>query len=410
MQVREKKSKRKRVSSPSLSNIEKRRAGKQKSFRRRGLCKGATTSTSRPNNPFTLKAADKILSGLHVAVLQGQDSPFANPAEQLKALNDLYPVVSKLPKFKEKRGWTIDSSPSDILHDMLIQFDNMQTFENWEIELIEGKYSINGLFLYREPDPYWITADFLPKINHSHPELHELAIYAFMMVSRYNHIDLYDDWVKTTEKFDYNGMTYEMFKVENEPIEEDPDNNQDELHLIELCKNYYGPKGLPAAYLKIMKGGVSLKIYEEKLKRYHNNDKISQVILPFLHQALVIAKTKISMLDYCHEPFESGELTPNNYLRIIWSYEDNDLMWQCFARSIDDWAQNGVSPFCWKCSVNELTQTNMHLSFLDELIKFFEVGSKMSQELIPLLKGAPEQLPKPIKKKKQNGRLIDILV
>ena len=355
---------------------------------------------------LVLKPSTKILNGLQVATLQGHNQQLADPSEQLKCIADLYPIISKIDGFKENKKWNVDSLPADVLHHLLKQFEKISKIDNWSVDHSNGRYTIKAIEFYGDGEFEIISVDFLAKINVSHPKLHELLTYGLMLVSRYNQIQLFGEWVKTSETG--TGLLYEYLVEREEWF--DGEDEEDQFKYGGAI-DYYGPKGVPAAYIKLLGKGATLPMFKKEFNAWRPFDEIETKCYPFLKSLLTLVETKQSIAPYCQQPYEQGEITPMDYMTVIWARDEEDMMFRVYCDHIDDWSQNGSSPFCWHSDISNPESTKQIRLFLDKVIDFFNKGFQMSLDMDSMLRGVTELPPdlKP-KKKKQNGLLIDIII
>ncbi len=422
MQRAKKKNGPKRIPQKNSTTAGQRIKAQQGKAGRGRIPKRATGGAGGTASPFILKPCTQIFNDLRVGTLQGRDKTLSDPAIQLNAIRDVYPIVSKLPGYRESKKLSADTSPADVLHDLLVKFEKLTKSDQWSLENDAGKYTLHSQEEYGDTGAIWIQVNFLARINRSHVKLHGLLVYGLVLVNRWNKINLFHDWVKTKPQQGHHGMVYEYLLEreewfidqahEPEEDEEEPQFNE-EHYKYEQCLEYYGPKGVPASYINLFnKANASLRRWKTELERFKPGDDIENACYPFLKAMLALAQTRTSIVEYCQEPYEQAELTPMFFYQVIWCWDDDDLMWLTHADNIDSWAQNGVSPFCWKSDFTKPEQKAKTIEFLDKVIKFMNAGNEMSELMEKLTKGIQEQTPLPLTNKpsKKHGKLIDIFV
>lgn len=396
---KEKANKTQRVSRRSGNNTGGRAAGQPQQDGRGELQRAKEAAPIRIDTSFALT---NTYNRYQVLTRTGGNSIVATPQQQVKAIADLYPHISKLKGFKSKKNYTANTEPAVVLHDLLSQFEDHGSFENWNLLLRGDTYTIKGTAFYGNEDPNWVTMDYLPLIERSHPELHELLFYAMVLVSQYNGIETFDDCVELSDG--RRGWLYETLTESMEYyIGDNPE--PDALEKYTETWHNYGPNGLPAKYIRKIRGGGSLRLFKSKLSEFVPEDKIGEISLPYLKLALELASTKRSILDFSEEPYEGGELTPLHYKRFVWSDDERDYMWQNLADHIDAQAQCGVVPFCWQQDIDGSEDIEKDRKFLDLVESFFKVAETTANLITQLIKNPKRKT----KKQKENELLINIL-
>jgi hypothetical protein len=407
VQAKSNKGKTGRVPQKSVKSNRKRIERKSQSDGRRKLFQGKAAGTIRPATPFTLKPITKKLSGFEVRTLQGGQYRFSDPDDQLKAISKLYPVIKAIPGFKEIKNISSETTPGSILHNLLEQFEELTESEGWELS---SDYKLSGIEQHGCCDAEWISISFLSKINRSHPKLHDLLLYSFMLVHKINGIGLYYDWVQMNNSENSMGMNYDyLFNRNDEEAEYEEVYVENTVYSEWL--DYYGPGGIPVAYLKLMGGGASYKIWKKEFDNFRPSDAIGRAAMEYLRLADKIISTKMNISDYCYNQYNEG-LTPLGYMRFIWSWEERDQMWQMHVETTDDWANNlGVLPFQWKCDYSNPPDNKKIREFCDLVRSYFVAGLQMSHWMNDNLKNLPELKPIPNKKKKnKNVYLINSII
>lgn len=383
----------------------KRIAVKQATTGHRRLPKRTNASPSITLNSFALKPVTKQLLAIDVLNIQGAKHELANSDEQLKCLEHVHKILTSL-------GGKIDlreKSPSEALEIMMKKINDLQCYEEWSLKKEGSKYVINGLFTYGPGNPVYIQIDFLAQINRTHTKLHDLIVYALVLVANWNRIPLLYDFVKTKDERGHHGMFYE-YAIERMDVFGEEDK---ELEQLKNTLEYYGPKGIVSSYHKhLEKTCSSLRLFEKEMKTFKPNNQFEIYAEPFLRAALALAKTKRSMHDLSHDLHGDGMATPIDYMRIVWCYDEDDFMFKEFCDQLDMMAQSiGSVAFNWTENLDGTNTTNNkeNIEFADLIIDFFDKGFDMANRIKSELKGVSEQ-PLPTKSKRKNGRLIDIIV
>lgn len=372
----------------------KRRAIKPSPTGRRELLHGTNAAASRVVVPFALKPVDKELPFITVSSLQGENTEYGNEKKQLQILQDIYPIISSMKGF-EAIDINENNTTADLLHALFKQFDSIGKFERWSLEKTSSSYQLKALNIYKGEDPIYIAVDFLSQINRSHKRLHDFIIWAIRLAYNTNCIPMFSDWCHNGK---YAGTIYEYLLERKDDMEsEDQEYRKKYYDALE----YYGSKGIPSAYCKILySGGASLIKFKQKLSEFKPENEFEEIALPFLQATLVLAETKKKMYDYCNEPYEAGEAKPNDYMQIIWTYDD-DIMAEMFHECIDSMANGcGIVGFCWEAIIeNGGTFNNQggDFDFCDKIEAFFETGQDMSLKIKKKLSGIKQQPPLPIK-------------
>lgn len=391
--------------------------GKRKQLNARlgKLQPGANALSFGNDYPFALNPFFKTIPELLVQELQGNLSFDYSEEAQLKVIKDLYPVIANFKGFKENKRWSNSTHPSFVLHDLFSQFRKIGKHEHFEIENTGEHYQLKVLNAYGSTDPIFVPLDFLSQINRSHKRLHDFIIYALALVKRYNSIQLFGDWVKTTNQTGTHGVVYESLLEQEDWYESNDELEDNNKHEIEATLKYYGPGGIPATYNKLINTTpASLKLFKQELDSFTPNNDFEAMALPFLKSAYDLANYGIDIHELCEQPWNNGEVTPCEYMACIWSWDDNDRMYNCWSEFLDDQAQNiGVSPFCWKETLTlESYKGNENICHSKRFISFFTEGNEMATKIKKKLEGkdAPQRMPLPINKTNKHGRLIDIIV
>lgn len=396
-----KKTKAKRLSpKPGKHPIERIERGSS-TTRYRKLHRGKDASSIKPVNAFALKPIVKELPYLTVASLQGEESMYKDESVQIKMIEDLYPVICDA---KGIENVSMESSPAEFITEMMKKFDAIGDYERWSITSVKGKYKIKALTQYEGEESIHIAVDFLSQINRSHKRLHDMLIYGLRLVQNVNHIPVFHDWCQTGK---FPGQIYEY-------LLERKDEHEDEEDYLKIANtfHYYGPKGVPSLYSKLLKGCSSIKLFKKAVEDFIPNNAFEEYALPFLKSIVVLAETKKNIYDYCEEPWEAGEAKPCDYMQVIWSWDEDDLMYNMFNECVDAMAMDsGVVGFCWESFIgpDELEQNKSDYEFCDKVIDFFRKGNEMSHQIKDKLKGVIQQPPLPLKEKKNGKRLSDIL-
>ncbi len=380
---------------------------------RRKLFGGKDAATGKHLVPFALKPADMLISHLTVCDLQGEDNEYSGEDLQLKILKDIYPVIYSMKDFKVVEFDHFNTT-ADALTTLLQWFNNLD-YEKWSLVQIESKYKLKVLRQYGGEHSIHIAVDFLSQINRSHTKLHDMIVWALRLVSRYNGIQMFGDWCKIEHRTGEHGMTYEYLLEREEDFdgEEEGDWDNSKRRYNDTLQ-YYGPNGVPSKYAKLLYQGASLKMFKSELAKFKPFSKFDHFAFPFLQAALTVAETKKRIHDFCDEPWEAGESKPSDYMSVVWSWDDEDLMYQLHNELIDGAAQGcGVVGFCWEDILDDkgnLTEnkSNPAIDFCDKMTAFFVAGNKMSIDIKNELNGEIQQSPLPLKKKK-NAKLIDII-
>lgn len=374
-----------------------RKQSKHAPLGHRRVRNGANDATSRNLVPFALKPVESEHLYLDVESYFGEENEFGSIEIQLKLIEDLYPVISSLDEYKELE-LTPELTPAKVLCSLLNQIYLLSKFEKWEIIKPNDTYLITGLNCLDAEPACFIAIDFLAKINQSHERLHTFLIYAFRLVSQYNNIELLYEFT--------NGMYYEHLqeRLEWDAKEYDEsvsDGEQDDFHYsVKHSMEYYGSKGMVGTYNRLLSGGASLRMFKKQLSEFVPQNKLEEVAIPFLKATLELAETKMNILDYCQEPWESGEVTPRNYFRVMWSWDDDDNMFQIFKDELDSMANGcGAVGFCWNVTLEKGKDVSLKkdYDFINKVGKFFELGNEMSNAINSEVKNWSENIPKPLK-------------
>lgn len=368
-----------------------RKQSKHAPLGHRRVRNGANDATSRNLVPFALKPVESEYTYLDVESYLGEENEFGSTEIQLKVIEDLYPVVSSLNGYKEPE-LTPELTPAKVLHSLLKQFDSLTKFENWEIIKPNDTYLITGLNCLDAEPACFIAIDFLAKINQSHERLHRFLIYAFRLVNRYNNIELLYEFT--------NGMYYELLQERLEWHDEFDDDKEDFDYSIKNALEYYGNKGIVSNYNRLLSGGASLRIFKKQLSEFVPQNKLEEIVLPFLKATIELAETKMNIYDYCQAPWESGEVTPSDYFRVLWSWDDNDKIFEIFRDELDSMANGcGTVGFCWNVTLEKSKDVSFKkdYDFINKLRKFFELGNEMSRLINSEVKNWPENIPKHLK-------------
>lgn len=398
MQATQKTGKRNKGVSQLIGNDSKaRKQSKHAPLGHRRVRNGANDATSRNLVPFALKPIESEHTYLDVESYFGEENEFGSTEIQLKVIEDLYPVVSSLSGYNEPK-LIPELTPSKVLHSLLKQFDSVTKFEKWDIIKPNDTYLITGLNCLDAESACFIAIDFLAKINQSHERLHTFLIYAFRLVAQCNNIELLYEFT--------NGMYYEQLeeRLEWDAKEYDEsvsDGEQDDYHYsVKHSMEYYGSKGIVSTYNRLLSGGASLRMFKKQLSEFKPENKLEEVALPFLQATLALAETKMNIYDYCEDPWESGEVTPRNYFRVMWSWDDDDNMFQIFKDELDSHANgSGAAGFCWNVTLEKGKELSLKkdYDFINKVGKFFELGNEMSNAIKSEVKNNPESLPKPLR-------------
>lgn len=377
----------------------KRVANRTSAPRHRKLLTGKSASTFKPANAFALKPITKKLPFLTVASLQGEYSKYSDESVQIKMIADLYPVLCEV---KGIENISMESTPAEVLTAMMQKFENSGDYERWSICEVGGKFKIKALTQYSGCESIHIAVDFLSQINRTHKSLHDLLIYGLRLVQNINGIPVFHDWCQSGN---YPGQIYEYLLERKEEHESD----EEYLKIAETFQ-YYGLKGIPTLYSKLLRGAGSIKLFKKAVESLVPKNDFEKYALPFLQSIIELVETKKKIYDYCEEPWEAGEAKPNDYMQVIWSWDDDDLMYQQFNECIDAMAMGcGVVGFCWESfiGVDEVKRNKSDYEFCDKVIDFFTKGNEMSHKIKNELKGVLQQPPLPLKEKKNGKRLID---
>lgn len=389
-----------RLSHLSNEGVKRGIAGQSSTVGHRKRPTGKNENSSGVTTPFTLKPITKTIPFLSVAVNQNYETDnWGNEQEQVRMIKDLYPIIASLPGFVEKTNWSLDNKPAEVLHDLLFQFEKLNTnTENWNVKLADDKYYINALYMYGDPDPIFIAADFMAKLQSQNKQLFEYLVYAFRLAFGYCGIDCFSDWCKTKHESGYHGMYYEYLLETASSFEEE----EEEIYIKhKQCLAYYGPNGIPTAYSKLLHGVASNRIFSKTINNWKPKGFLECIAQPFLNATVDLIATKKRLGDYCNEPYENGEVTPGDYLKVIWNYDEEDLMWKTFSNHLDDSFNGcGASPFCWSVDLkkNAVVDTRADIDFCNKVITFFKEGQNMANEFRERLKHLPEVMPIPLTK------------
>ena len=354
-----------------------RKERQSRAVRRGKLHIGTHGGTSNFGAP-TLKCPDTVYTELQIAELLGK--PLLDESQQFQLLHDVYPVISKIKGFVENDGWNIDTHPSIILSDLFCQFKDKTNYEDWELEYDDKTVvRIHVVKLYGPEDSKLIPLDFLSKLHLFNKSLHDFIIYAVKLVICNNGIQDYSDCINTgttqaTEGHIYNHTEYVL---ENNEPEED-----EYLEAINI-RDYYGKKGTPVAYHKIISSAyASLRIFKKELDKLQPTDKYVEAALPFLKAAYKLASSKIDIRELSGEN-NDGMASPYEYMRFVWCNDiDGDMMFRLLCEFVDDMANNiGVQPFRWTEILDEDSsqQSNEMKAKCNLFIEFFEAAVTMSE-------------------------------
>lgn len=406
--ITKKKSKAKGVSQLVRKHSVKGKSVKRSAPGHRKLFTGTNEPTVKHLVPFALKAIEKQLPYLTVVDAQGELTKYGDQRKQLQIIKDVYPVISSMKGFKVVE-FDHFKSTAEVLTSLISQFDSIGRFEQWSLEEIEGKHKLKAMNIYGGGKSIHIAVDFLSQINMSHKKLHDFIIYALRLVQNVNSIPVFHDWCADKNS---KGMVYEWL-WEKADGEYDP--QDEEVQVITEALEYYGHRGIPNVYSKLLRGVSSIKIFKSELEKFTPSNNFERYAQPFLRAALVLAETKKIMHDYCNEAYEAGEAKPYDYMQVIWSWDDDDLMYQTFNEYIDSMAHGcGVSGFCWEAILEEggFANQDSDIDFCDKCEDFFRLGNEMAKQIKKELNGVCQQSPLPLNNNKnKNGRkLIDILL
>ncbi|MDQ3048400.1 MAG: hypothetical protein M3R27_12695 [Bacteroidota bacterium] len=402
-----------RVSSQLAQTSRIRKQKRTPKAGRRKLPTRESNTSGRNSDSYTLKAATRDIPYLRVANLQGMRGVvFSSDSDMLQGIKDLYPVISNMKGFSEP-SWAENAHPSEVLHNLLHQFESIQRPEEWGVRQEDGKYVISATNMFGNGDPIFIPIDFLSQINRTHKRLHDFLIYALRLVYHTNNIGMIHDWVCNEYG---SGMYYEFLESRQDDYQQETDDENEEnlWYRYHASLEYYGKKGVVAAYSKMLTGAASLRMFKKELESFKPRNKYEEEALPFLQAALVLAETKKSILDYSQEPNDCGEATPKDYMRIVWNFDDNDLMYKEFSECLDASVHGcGVVPFCWMSTYGDEKSDNYRedVNVCKKFEDFFMKGNEMANNIKSDLKGVCQQPPLPLNQKNtKNGRLVNILV
>ena len=379
-------------------------------------------SSKRALVPFTLTPERKMLTQLAIMSFQGVEHPLATEEQQLKAIADIYPVAKSINGFKENKRWSINSSPAEVLHSILTSTIKSNDYEEWDVELEDGRYCLKVTQYYGCPNKLFIPINFLAKVNRSHPRLHELLIYTFRILQNIIGVESISTWVQHNKTNYQHGHVFDWVKSREEELcnhEEHEGGNMDQEEIIELqdlreSLDYYSFGGIPQKYAALLRGLVSVKKFEKTLSSFLIMNEYESVALPFMNKVLELAKTKYEMHEVSVSPWESGEVTPNEYMSIVWTDNQHDTFFNIMEGNIDQVAEcAGSVPFCWKVILNEKNKSivNEYIHFCDLLLSVFDEGKEFIKVINNDLtsKNKTQELAPKVVNNKTTKKLIDIL-
>lgn len=216
-----KKGKAQGVSFITRKNIGGRKPNRLSQTGHRKLRHGTNGTTEQPLVAFSLTPYTKEIPTVTVRDLQGESGKYTSEADQLKLLEDLYPIIKQMKGFVEPKI-TDKTTTALVLKDILSQFERLGRYENWSIEKGKEKFLLKAKHVYGGGTACYIAVDFMAKINRTHARLHEFLIYAFRLASQQNGVPLFYDWVKNDK-----GGTGQVYEWLEEKTSEQPEDDED---------------------------------------------------------------------------------------------------------------------------------------------------------------------------------------
>jgi len=260
--------------------------------------------------------------------------------KQLQAISDLYQIVKAQPKYKglKDRSWPAETSPLEIILWLLRKLGPLAEGREWTIDTYkQGRKTryryVTWLGFHRQAvmdKEIHFPLDFLPLLKKRDLELHDLVVDAIALVSRSNKIPIWD------RDGDY---SHGLERILEEP------------YLASImnvnCEDYQA--GLPAQYLKLIRGRMRIKDLDADIRKrvlkYKGESQRKNGAIGWIKWAVDIAATKQTLQPYSFVPNyikASSPIGPQRLYKFVWSEHWKDYVQKIAEARLRDDEKYGV--------------------------------------------------------------------
>lgn len=388
---------------------------KQKRLRLIHAQPGTGASSLRNNQPPAIKIPLRSVTGIHVDLVSRVKGSclLDDESKVLKALEDLYPIISSMDGFKDNTRWGKNTSVTEVFHVLLAKSTKLIEHEALRIALHKGVYRLQmKIPIYFDVEyptmpVYWIAE--LDRVKKSN--LFDLCFYLI----RYLNSKSVGLWEEDNEAYIYGNMEENLAYYLNGDSSAVGDERKKEIEGYTLAVKEYGDNGEATKfYKKLIRTGCSKKIWLEEFEAYSPKTKMEKDIYKWLTIGKKLILMETSLDDYIslpaeydgnEEQYDELPLTPDQCVKFLWRAADA-FSYEFFSMCESQTSNAGAVPFLMDKIIEKPSDLTIKDCFPEVLMWLMAEGRQLEKDYRDVFSN-PNKLKKALFKQ---ARLIDILV
>lgn len=349
-------------------------------------------ATMRNNMPPALKISMRSRNGVHVDLMTLPKGVclLDDESKLLKAIGDLFPVVSGLKGFEDNKRWNVNSTVAEVFHTFLHKIYGLVKCEQMKIVMKNDAYH----FLVKEAvyfdvdcpvmPVYWIPQ--LKKVNKR--DLYELCFYLVVFMTHTCHVDM---WQEDSDSWIYYNLKDNCDHYIRQSADLSEDSKRD-MEKYKLSVIEFAAKGVASVfYDKVQRAGSSKKIWLREFESYKPRTQMEKDIYRWLAIGRELVKDGHTMHRYISLPDEFAQdedgdrydelpVTPDQVVKFLWRVDDAFSYEFISGVESQNQSSGGVPFYCEKMIEKPTDFKLLKTSFPETLLEFMAEGRKLEKK------------------------------
>lgn len=365
-------------------------SGKRHQQGRAGLVRsptGKNHASMRDSVPPALKISMQNRSGVHVDLmtLPKEFCLLDTESKLLKAMEDLFPIVSHCKEFRDNTRWSDSSSVSEVFHAFYYKLLKTLRTEWAKITLKDQAYKL----IIKERVPFDVACPVMPvywitTFEKANKDLFDLCFYLVVFLHQKSDIGL---WGEDNDSFVFEHIESELADYRTHASD---GNYQKEIAAYEQAYNEYGPNGTATSFhTRLWKSGASKRVWLQAFEEFQPKTDIQRDIYRWLklgHELVIAGKSILEFIsldpemEQDYEQYDELPSMPNDTVKFLWRDDD---MWAAqfdsMAESIS--SNSGSEPFYIEKLIEHISDMEeIKDSFPAKLIRFMAAGRNLEKK------------------------------